>query len=683
MKKHSIEILAPAGNLETAKAAIQAGADSVYFGGKAFNARRNAANFSREDVEECLRFCHLRGKRAYLTLNTILYDEELTAALDEVAFAAEAGIDGVIVQDLGLFRILRKTAPQLPIHTSTQLSAHCVSDCTMLKKMGAKRVVVARELSKEEIRRICNNVDVEIKAFVHGALCMSVSGQCYFSSALGERSGNRGLCAQVCRLPFSADDKENHALSLKDMSLIGQVGEFADMGVASLKIEGRMKGKEYAQAVSQALVLAREGKPYDEAALKNVFSRSGFTKGYYEGKLGGQMFGVRGEADKEASRTAKLPPLEKETPSVGIHLRYRGKLGEPFTLQVRDVDGNQAHAHGELCAPAQSRGATKESVSAQLGKLGGTVYYALSTEGELEEGLYLSAAALNKVRRDALSTLDRLREAPRPVPFHREEICLDFIPRGKRAATPALIARFSSAGQVTREAMKEADEAFIPLFELAKLPKELFEEFAGKWGVELPRVYFKEETPLIQALDEAKKKGVRRAMCHTPGRVLLAQEAGFAVTGGFGLNTSNTLALEELKEEGVARSVLSCEVSLKRIAHMGEVLPIGIVAYGHFPVMLTRNCPLRAQTVCRHKDCALTDRKGMQFRTLCANGVTELLNPQPIYLADKLPQLRVLDFLELRFTVETGAECSKVLKEYRNGGSRQYITRGTYFRDIL
>ena len=300
MKEQYFEVLAPAGGPEPLRAAVYAGADAVYLGGPAFGARANAQNFSREQLAEAVGFCHARGVRVHVTVNTLLKEKELPQALEFVEYLCTLPVDAVLVQDMGLFSLLRQRAPQLPLHASTQMSLHTPAGVKLLWDLGAERAVLSREMSLEEIEEVHQACPIQLESFVHGALCMSVSGQCLFSALLGGRSGNRGLCAQPCRLPFAAPGGTGHDLSLKDLSFVREIGQLKQAGVCSAKIEGRMKRPEYVAAAVSACRRAADGEEVPQALLDQleaVFSRSGFTQGYLTGERGRAMFGVRRKED--------------------------------------------------------------------------------------------------------------------------------------------------------------------------------------------------------------------------------------------------------------------------------------------------------------------------------------------------------------------------------------------------
>ena len=286
MMNSKIEILAPAGSMDSLKAAVYSGCNAVYMGGRAFSARAGAQNFDNDEMTEALIFCHQRGVKVFITVNTLIKESEMEEAENYIKFLASIGVDGILVQDMGLFNLIKNIAPNLPIHTSTQLSIHTREGVKFLEDMGAERVVLAREMTLDEMKEVRRGTNVELEAFVHGAHCMSVSGQCYMSAMLGQRSGNRGRCAQPCRLPFDNGRNNDYSLSLKDMSLLNYISEMEKAGITSAKIEGRLKRPEYvAAAVDAVREASLEGEVNTEKVelLKNVFSRQGFTDGYITG----------------------------------------------------------------------------------------------------------------------------------------------------------------------------------------------------------------------------------------------------------------------------------------------------------------------------------------------------------------------------------------------------------------
>lgn len=685
------EVLAPAGSPEALTAAVRCGADAVYLGAGAFNARRNAHNFTAAALDEAVAYCHSRNVKVYLTLNTLIRQDELPAVMQVVERACALGIDALIVQDLGLAALVRRAAPELPLHASTQLSCHTPAGVRLLASMGFKRVVLAREMTLEEIAA-CMGQGCEIEIFVHGALCMCVSGQCYLSAMLGGRSGNRGLCAQPCRLPFAplpaktAGDRR--ALSLKDLSLQAHLAALSHLGVDSLKIEGRMKRPEYvAAAVSVYAGAVRGETPRQEALqdLQAVFSRSGFTDGYLTGQRGKAMFGAREKEDV----TAAAPVLRglaalyaQEQPRIPLKMELTVKRGHPARLRLTG-GGRQAEAFGALPEEARSRGLDEERVRQQLGKTGGTPFYLESLKCELEDGLTLSAAALNALRREALALLEA--EGRRFTPKSYRSLRFDITNVNTQKARPknALIARC-----VTLEQLEAAgtELSFLPLdIDWSSLPSTV----SGKpLGVEIPRGIFGREEPVRRKLREAAKAGASWALCNNVGALPLALEAGLKPLGGFGLNITNREALDAWRRMGLQAALLSMELTFRQLSFaQGAGIPTGLLIYGRQPLMLMRNCPRGASTGCSGCDGkgggGLVDRRGAIFPLACSGGCAELLNSARLYWADKLEQLPDLDFRLLHFTDETPEQAAAVVRAYRQGGAPlEGITRGLYRRGV-
>ena len=336
-----MELLAPAGSMEALRAAVCNGADAVYLGADTFNARINARNFSAADLQEAVVYCHVRGVKVHLTLNTLVLDREMPRAAELIRLAASCGVDAFIVQDLGVVSLCRQLAPDVPIHASTQMSIHSLEGVMEAAALGCSRVVLARELPAEEIAHICKKSPVEIEVFVHGALCMCYSGQCYLSSVIGRRSGNRGQCAQPCRLPYGYGRFEStrYPLSLKDNCLAGELDELRRMGVASIKIEGRMKRPEYVAIVTRAYRTVLNGgklTPSDLQELETAFSRQGFTDGYFRGQTSSDMFGRRQEGEDTADlfASARATYEQGEPQRIGVRFYAMIRRGEPAQLAV-------------------------------------------------------------------------------------------------------------------------------------------------------------------------------------------------------------------------------------------------------------------------------------------------------------------------------------------------------------
>ncbi len=686
------EVLAPAGSPEALQAAVRCGAAAVYFGVGEFNARRAAHNFTMDELPRWVEYCHGRGVKVHLTLNTLLKPAELEAAVDIAVEAATAGVDAFIIQDLGLAERLQAVLPGFPLHASTQLSCHTPAGVKFLRDAGFSRVVLSREMTREEIAA-CTGLGVELEVFVHGALCMSVSGQCYFSAMLGGRSGNRGACAQTCRLPFEPTDgrrphpcpPDKAALSLKDNCLTAYVTDLTALGVTSLKIEGRMKRPEYVAAACRVYSAAVRGEAISTEAmdtLQKVFSRTGFTDGYYTAHRGGEMFGVRRKEDVTAAADV-LKDLahtyEKETPLVGISLNFAADT-VACTLTLRDEDGHTVTVTDEGAEPAITRPLDTARAREQLCKTGGTPFYVQTVVCHIGEGLTLPLSRLNAMRRQAVEDLLKIR-------------CkVDVLHTNKTAQPQALpprkesghqwFVRLASAAQWSENL--PADVVFLPL----STPIETLQTIAARQrvGVEIPRGLFGQEEATLAALKAVKTAGAVAALCGNVGALPLTAAAGLPAVGGFGLNITNGQTLDFFTRQGLAAATLSMELTFSEMRELYPAsLPTGILLYGRQPLMLTRNCPRQA-ALGSCADCngqGLTDRTGTVFPVMCAGGCSEILNSVPLYWADKLEEIPRRDFSLLHFTTESTEEVTNITALYRHGGRGPgAITRGLYRRGV-
>ena len=692
-----LELLAPAGSPEAVTAAVQAGADAVYLGYGAFNARRNAKNFSREELAAAVSYCHLRGVKVYLTLNTLVTDRELPQAAQLAGEASDLGADAVLVQDLGVARMLRQTVPDLPVHASTQMTIHSLDGVKLAAELGMRRVVLARELGREQLEYICQRSPIEIEVFVHGALCMCYSGQCFFSSVVGGRSGNRGLCAQPCRLKYGWDGRaRDYPLSLKDLSLAGHLEQLRKMGVACVKIEGRMKRPEYVAVVTSVYARAiREGRePTGEELeqLRQAFSRQGFTDGYYTGRTGPGMFGVREkeEEPRELFQEMRERYLKEEPRREPVKLYAMVRRDEPAQVAAEDREGRVAAVSGPVPEQARNVPLTREKVEGQIARTGGTPFSCESARAYVEEGLSLPLSALNALRREALDQLAAQRTA---LPRRRREEFHAGVRYENRREPPVLTVSVRQAGQVTRElcALKPA-LLYLPAEEGAAHPEAV--ELARNAGIQvaalLPRVAFDgEREHLISALERMRSLGVTDALAGSWGMVRLARELGMTLRGDYGLGVYNSQALKELKRLGFVSATASFELKLAQIRDISKAVDIEMLVYGRLPLMLTQNCLIHTHTgrcTCEN-DNRLTDRRGEQFPVVKAFGCrSEILNGKKLFLADKGEDWRRLGLWagRLMFTTENARECVQVLERYLGRGSYapNDFTRGLYYRDV-
>lgn len=669
-----MEILAPAGNMDALTAAVYSGANAVYLGLKRFSARRTAGNFDPDELRQAVSFCHGRGVKVYVAINTTAHPAEVEALSDALADVCAAGADAVILQDLAVAALARRMAPDLPIHGSTQMSVHTLEGALELAELGFSRVILARELSLAEIEHIAKNCPIEVEVFVHGALCMSVSGQCYMSAFLGGRSGNRGGCAGPCRLPFAADGSGACHLSLKDLSAVGSLPALAAAGVVSAKIEGRLRGPEYVAAAVNACRQSLAGQAYDEQVLQNVFSRSGFTNGYIEGRINGTMFGVRTAEDSAASK-AVMPALRelyrREMPRVPVRFTLHCEE-EGCKLTAADGEGNTAIAYTQN-APQKAEKDQRSAIERALGKTGGTPFYLESLTIEGEPG-YLPGSEWNEVRRAALESLLKKRSALKPWAFNRLPL-----PAAQRHPLPAklpLWGRFEHWEQLPENAESLAG-LIVPVFEAEKVPQNL----RAKTVLELPRAMFGAmEEAVARAIAATKNGGFAGYLAQNIAHFRLAK--GLPLYGGFGLNITNPLAADTYGQLGLRAMTVLPEVPFNEMAAIAPGVPTWALVYGHMPLMLTRACPLQNVTDCAHcdKKGELTDRKNKHFPVRCGGGVRQVYNPVPLYLGDRAGEVPA-DAGVLLFTIETKEQAAKVIDRYRKGETWPgEFTRGLYYK---
>ncbi len=709
------ELLCPAGSPEALRAAVQCGADAVYLGWGNFNARRGAKNFSDEEFVQALLYCHTYGVRVFLTLNTLLTDRELPQALETARAACRLGVDAVLIQDWGLLDLLRTALPDLPLHASTQMSLFTAGGANELAGDGCERIVLARECSREDVAAICRGCPAEIEVFVHGALCMCYSGQCAMSAMVGGRSGNRGACAQPCRLPCSLEPSaasknarspagsRTHALSLKDSCLAASLRDMAALGVACLKLEGRMKRPEYVAVVTGVYArLLREDRgptPGERNALEQAFSRSGFTDGYWQGRRGPDLFGTRPEnapEPKELFAAARAAYERDDLRTVPVRFTCRVAPGVPCTLTAADQDGHAVTAAGPVPEPARTRPLTAEEVSARLGKTGGTAYRCASAETEVSPGLSLPASALNALRRSALAALTEARTAPPerrecPVPPPPEDDCA--------ASAPRFTVSVSTLDQLTPELLACAPaRTCVPLELLADL--SALPDGDTAWCAVLPRVWRDRDEPRLRTwLAHAKSLGVSGVLLGNLGQLSLVRDSNLYFYGDYGLNVFNSRALAYLKAKGLASACLSFELRFSQIRDLPKCLPAEAIVYGRLPLMITEHCLVQNDRGCRldaagplvpaEAPCRgphhLRDRTGAAFPLLPAYGHrTEVQNSRPLWLAD-LPEWQHLGlaWARLRFTTESPAECAAIFRAYQTGApAPEAFTRGLYLRGV-
>lgn len=670
------EILAPVGSEETLKAAVLSGADAVYFGMGNFNARRNAQNFTDGQIENAIKYCHSRGVKVHITLNTLIKDVELSEAVNTIKTICNSGADAVIIQDLGVARLIREICPEIEMHASTQLSTGTPDGLKQLKEFGFSRAVLPRELSLDEIKKLCENAPLDLEVFVHGALCMSVSGQCLMSAVLGSRSGNRGLCAQPCRLPFKVENGTGHDLSLKDLSLIEYINTLADYGVCSFKIEGRMKRPEYVSAAVKACKKSvNDQYNFDiQKDLQNLFSRSGFTDGYYQGKLGRDMFGYREKENVQSATKDLLSKYalnyEKELPRYEVEFTFGGEIGKPAFLRA-EYGSYTAETKTDIsCEAPINRPISAERIIDSISKCGGTQFTAKSVKISGEIDYSLPVSALNALRRDVLSKLEcqilgtyerKLNDAPVPTNIKSDN-------------ERNIYCRFDNVGQIPEIAKDYI--VFVPLGTDDEIVKE------NAYGVELPHGMFGNSEKVEKLL---MKSSAYFTLCHTLDAVAIAKKCGKKVVASPSMNILNSHSMDTAKELGISEAIVSYECTLDNFAKISAPIPKGIAVYGRIPLMLTRNCPVKNGKSCAEckRNSKITDRMGIAFPVKCFMGYSEILNSRPVYMADRMKEIPPADILFFNFTTESTSEVKEILNSYENSKKPQSeFTRGLLYRGV-
>ena len=693
-----IELLSPAGSPEAVIAAVQNGADAVYMGLGNFNARRGAKNFSDEEFQRAMRYCRIRGCKVYVTMNTLVNDREIESALQTARLASEAGADGIIIQDLGLAAAIRQYLPDIPLHASTQMSIHNLKGVEAAAEMGMTRAVLARELSFEQIKFITQNSPIETEVFVHGALCFCHSGQCYMSSLIGRRSGNRGMCAQPCRMQYSLGGRmDDHPMSLKDNCLVEYLQQLEDAGVACLKIEGRMKRPEYTAIVtkiySKALKEHRQPSLEEMQDLERAFSRQGFTQGYFKGDKQ-DMFGTRAEQpDRDAEKMftlARKAYSDGEMRRVPVHFYTVAEKASPIKAIAFDNDGNKAIATGAVPEKARGQGLNESYITEQMFKTGGTPYSVVENRAQAEPGLYLPASAINELRRNLVNELNEQRAKP-PV---RRIGSMPVKPKSlPSTADPAMIFQVLSEDQLTEELSELRPRLLYAPMTLMQEHFDKLRPFIEKGSIPvavLPRVITDSEMPAVyDIVSKLFDQGINEALIGNLGHAMLARQAGMHVRGDFGLNAFNSLSMEMIKNAGFLSATASFELRMSQIRELSKTLDTELIVYGRLPLMVSDQCIIRhsaGRCACQTPG-QMADRMGSIFPVVKEFGCRNVIyNAHKLYLADKATDIYEAGLWGLRmmFTTESPRECVEVAKGYM--GLSDYkpnvLTRGLYYRGV-
>ena len=693
-----LELLSPAGSPEAVIAAVQNGADAVYMGLGIFNARRGAKNFSDEEFERAVRYCRIRGCKVYVTMNTLVGDREMEQAAELARRVSGLGADAILVQDLGLLSVLRQAVPDIPLHASTQMSIHNLAGVEAAAEMGLTRAVLARELSLEQIKFITKHASIETEIFAHGALCFSHSGQCYMSSLIGRRSGNRGMCAQPCRMEYSMGGRleDSHPLSLKDNCLIDRLREIEDAGVACVKIEGRMKRPEYTGIVtgiySKIIRERREPTAEELQTLADAFSRQGFTQGYFNGTKT-DMFGVRAETDKTGERLfseARKDYIGREERRVPVKFYAVVNGGEAVKAAAVDDSGNKVVAFGAEPQKAIRQAISSEALSDRLGKTGGTPYYCVEAQSRVQSGLYLPASEINELRRKLVTALSDRRAAPP----QRRSLPTPGLPAGQNAVTdPVMIYQVRTAEQLTED-LADTGPAYIYIpagvmndnFELVRI----FKERGAVPVAVLPRVVADDEAAqLFSVLRSLFDRGINEALVGNLGHIKLARKAGMKTRADFGMNVFNSYSMDMIRQMGFLSATASFELRLAQVRDMAKCVPTELIAYGRLPLMVSDQCVIsHSLGACKCQTPALlSDRMGSTFPVVREPEHRNVIyNSRKLFMADKNDELcgAGLWGIRLMFTTEGARECVQVARRYKGEGDYQPndLTRGLYYRGV-
>ncbi|MCM1183143.1 MAG: U32 family peptidase [Roseburia sp.] len=699
-----VELLAPAGDFSCFQAAINAGADAVYLGGTRFGARAYAGNFTEEELAEALRIAHLFGRRIYLTVNTLVKEKELSALIPYVRPLYEAGLDGVIVQDFGVARLLRESFPELPLHASTQMTITGVYGAAFAKRLGVCRVVPARELSLEEIRDIKEQTGLEIEVFIHGAMCYAYSGQCLLSSVIGGRSGNRGRCAGPCRLPYTDENgKTLYPLSLKDMYALPLIPKLIDAGADSFKIEGRMKAPEYVAGVTAVYrkyidsYLADPRKPYriapqDEALLRSLYIRTDICGGYYERHNGRSMVTITEPGYSGSSPEVFETIREKylsQTPSIPVRGHASIRANRPARLSL-SCEGAVVTAEGETVSPAVSRPLKAAELRARFEKTGDTFFAVEEMEIDTDNASFLPVKTLNALRRQACALLEReilqrhvrTRESAVAVSIP-DERASHIMP--EKAGTAADYAERPALNVVVMTAEQLAAALSFPELERIYIdadlwtggePPALSAEAEGRLGLALPHILRKRSYHLLPAYRRLLEEHCRYAvLVRNPEELQWLTDIDYIgqITADYTLYAWNRPAAALLRRFA-DRVTLPVELNRRELSDLGLPGEKELPVYGRLPLMYSANCIRRTTDKCIRNTAStqniyrLTDRYKNIFPVLqnCRHCYNILYNTVPLSLHGRLAEIKDMGFGAWRmdFTTETGAETRALIGYY-------------------
>lgn len=666
------ELLAPAGSMNALHAAVLSGTDAVYLGGSLFNARASATNFDDEELKNAVEFCHLRKVKVYVTVNILISDKEF-AELDKfIRTINKIGVDGVIVQDIGVAMYIKKIAPDLRLHASTQMTVYDVEGAKYLKNLGFKRVVLARELSADKIKEIAQKSGIETEIFVHGAMCLCYSGQCLMSGIIGGRSGNRGKCAQPCRLEYRVDKKKGFLMSLKDMCLIKHLKEIESYGVTSLKIEGRMKGPEYVGTVVSTYRKYLENEAdvsdADYEKLEKIFYRGGFSDGYFKNKKGKEMF-CHTKPDNPYLRQEDTFKLTENYKRTNIFMYFNGHIGGKLKLTAVDEYGNTADYISEtVLEKANSSSASIDKIKENLSKLGDTVFTPQLIEVDIDENVFVPTSEINKARRNITAKLEEY--------IINSYVRLDNNTQYGNINHSNSIKEFELSVFVSDkqqlEAIRKTDckRIYVPI-EIGDFRKDEI--------VVLPRISPNNlEDTLLKVVNDT-------VLVRNIGQLEIAKRCHKKIQLDFTMNIFNTYSCDFYKKQDINTITLSTELTLKQIKPMTDVVDCECVIYGKMPMMITENCMIKTSVGCKHGG-YIFDRTNEGFMIKCLPECrNEIYNSKPIVMSDKLDDIKLsgIKYGRLSFVNESADECVKIYNSYKKGDKiNTQFTRGKFYKGV-
>lgn len=666
------ELLAPAGSIGALKAAVHSGTDAVYLGGSLFNARASATNFANDELKEAVDFCHLRKVKVYVTVNILIADKEFPELDKFIRFIDLIGVDGVIVQDIGVAMYIKKIAPSLSLHASTQMTVYDLEGAKFLKSLGFKRVVLARELSIEQIKYISQNAEIETEIFIHGAMCLCYSGQCLMSSVIGGRSGNRGRCAQPCRLEYTIENKKGFLMSLKDMCLIKHLKDIENSGVTSLKIEGRMKGPEYVSTIVSIYrkYLDNENKVSDAdyKTLEKIFYRGGFSDGYFKKAKGKDMF-CHTKPDNPYLQQDEIQAVTENYKKTNINLYFTALKNDKLKLIATDEYGNTADYTSDLIVEqAKNIPTSKEKINDSLTKLGGTVFKAEKIEINIDTDIFIPTSEINKSRRAVTEILEN--KIKKMYERSYSQIEFSALNCSEKQNEFKLSIAVSNKSQLYAVRKTDCERIYVPL-ELG--------EYNENEILILPRI---SPYNLEEIISKTPNKSV---LVRNIGQINVAKRCNKTIYLDFTMNVFNKISCDFYKNNDIKGITLSTELMLKQIQNLSHIIECECVIYGKIPIMITENCLIKTSTGCKHGG-YICDRTNERFLIKCLPECrNEIFNSKPILMSDKLDDIKKtnVDFGRLNFVDEAPEECIKIYNSYKKCEKINIdFTRGKYYKGV-